>query len=196
MENDADKLRRELGLGPRPEFLNSPPPRPVDRAQVRALHEGNLDPETADEVEDLIVCFREWHDADRQILLERVEEARKELAGGEIDEQPEGKLATYLDWERERLLAELADHAAVADVRHSDPLAPYRGELRRLLCDEWRWSERRLDPDLQDPRTLAQAICQLLSTQKDVIPLPEALVAAVLVKEGLDSLCKQKRGKR
>ncbi len=69
-------------LGGVPQFIFGPPPRAVDAGQIRALHVGTLSPELADEVEDLIALFREWHDAERLELIELVRETRTEL--GEI----------------------------------------------------------------------------------------------------------------
>lgn len=74
MKRDADELRRELGLGPKPRFLEGPAPREVDDDLIRALHEGELSAEDEAEVEDLITCFEDWHKADRRVLLELASE--------------------------------------------------------------------------------------------------------------------------
>lgn len=63
-------------LGEASQFVNGPPPRAADAGQIRALHAGSLSPELADEVEDLIALFREWHDAERLELIELAGEAR------------------------------------------------------------------------------------------------------------------------
>jgi hypothetical protein len=61
---------RHYELGEAPQFVHGIPPRPADAGQIRALHSGTLSPELADEVEDLIALFREWHDAERRELIE------------------------------------------------------------------------------------------------------------------------------
>lgn len=67
------------GLGGTPQFVYGFPPRAADAGQIRALHSGTLSPELADEVEDLIALFREWHDAERLELISLVSETRTEL---------------------------------------------------------------------------------------------------------------------
>lgn len=61
---------RHYEWGEAPQFVHGFPPRPADAGQIRALHSGTLSPELADEVEDLIALFREWHDAERIELIE------------------------------------------------------------------------------------------------------------------------------
>ena len=63
---------RHYELGEAPQFVHGIPSRPADAGQIRALHSDTLSPELADEVEDLIALFREWHDAERRELIELV----------------------------------------------------------------------------------------------------------------------------
>ncbi len=85
MSNDITKLMQDLGLSGQPRFVDHAPPRVPDLEQIRALHAGTLSPELADEVEDLIALFREWHDAERQVLIENLAAFRERV--------PEGTLA-------------------------------------------------------------------------------------------------------
>ena len=83
---EGHNIRSELGLPPTSTFVEGPPPRPVDLEEVRALLQGLLSPERAEDVESLIVYFREWAEAEKQILLERAAETRAKsgkLLGGE-----------------------------------------------------------------------------------------------------------------
>lgn len=68
--NDMNPVRDQIGMAPRPRFVEGPPPREVNMNLIRALHRGQLPAEEEVEIEDLITYFREWHDADRQVLLE------------------------------------------------------------------------------------------------------------------------------
>ena len=72
---------------------------------------------------------------------------------------------------------------------HADPLAPYRPLLRRIVCKEWNWGKRRDNPDYQDPARLADALAQAIAGHASVFPFPPALLAAILLKEGLDDFC-------
>ena len=74
MSKESDEFWTALGVKPRQEFLDQPAPIPVNVDLVRALYRGELSPEDEAEVEDLITCFREWSDADKQVLLELVEQ--------------------------------------------------------------------------------------------------------------------------
>lgn len=82
MNNDITKLMQELGLPEQPRFVDRTPPRVADLEQIRAFHAGTLSPELADEVEDLIALFREWHDAERQVLIENLAALRERAPEG------------------------------------------------------------------------------------------------------------------
>lgn len=68
--DEIDQVRKQMGIVPRPRFVEGPPPREVNLNLIRALHRGQLSAEEEVEIEDLITYFREWHDADKQVLLE------------------------------------------------------------------------------------------------------------------------------
>ena len=70
MINETDQIRKELGISPRPRFVEGPPPREVNLNLIRELHRGQLSAEEEVEIEDLITYFREWNEADKQVLLE------------------------------------------------------------------------------------------------------------------------------
>lgn len=84
MNNDVTKLMHELGLPEQPCFVDRTPPRVPDLEQIRALHAGTLSPELADEVEDLITLFREWHAAERQVLIETSTAFREQTSEGTL----------------------------------------------------------------------------------------------------------------
>ena len=104
--------------------------------------------------------------------------------GGFLDSF-ESQTAAYFRQELEELKSQLNRD----EVYRSDPLAPYRTELRRLICQEWKWSERRNEPALRDPVTLAVAIATVIRDSGLPFPFSPALVAVVLVREGLEHLC-------
>ena len=96
------ELRQILGLPSELPFRDEAPPRPADVEQIRALHRGELPESTAADVRGFTTRYREWHDAEREVLLELLqrfqpnagthvelkaaEEATSDNAHGEIDE--------------------------------------------------------------------------------------------------------------
>jgi tetratricopeptide (TPR) repeat protein len=76
-----------------------------------------------------------------------------------------------------------------SDTTRGNFFEPHLAELRRAICDEWNWSERRQDARLSDPFNLALAVMDALICAHTRIPFPFSLTAAVLVKTGLDALC-------
>lgn len=69
--------REEIGLAALQPFSESPSPIPVDRDQIRALLEGRLPVPEFRRVLRLIHTYREWHDAQREVILEQYETWRK-----------------------------------------------------------------------------------------------------------------------
>ena len=66
-------LRLELGLRPLPRLSDAASPTPVDREQIRALLEGRLAEPEFRRVLRLIHSYREWHDAQIEVILEQNE---------------------------------------------------------------------------------------------------------------------------
>ena len=64
------ELRQVLGLARELPFRDEASPRPVDVDQIRALHHGDLEDAVAEEVRGLTTRYREWHQAERKLLLE------------------------------------------------------------------------------------------------------------------------------
>jgi hypothetical protein len=73
--------------------------------------------------------------------------------------------------------------------RSGDPLAPYRAELRELICDAWNWNAHRDDELSKDELAMAGILALLISESQIPFPFPIAMIAALLVREGLDNLC-------
>jgi hypothetical protein len=73
-------FRDEVGIPKRPDFLEGPAPRPADYEQVRAYYAGTLDAETREDVARLMVCYEEWSEAEREVLLELAAECRESSA--------------------------------------------------------------------------------------------------------------------
>lgn len=72
--DEADDLRKEMGISSRPAFQDGPPTRAVDCQEIRSLHLHQLSAKKAKEIELLILNFREWHEADKQVLIELAKE--------------------------------------------------------------------------------------------------------------------------
>lgn len=58
---------------------------------------------------------------------------------------------------------------------------------RDLICNRWRYCERRNDPDLQDSVTLVASIGDLIAVSYGAIP--GLVIGALLVKKSLNVLC-------
>lgn len=59
--------------------------------------------------------------------------------------------------------------------------------LYQKICEEWRYCDRRHDPDLSDSVTVVVAVSDLIITL--VGGIPAATIAVLLVKKGLTALC-------
>lgn len=77
MTVERNEFLRQIGLPNGPVFEDRPPPRPVDKAQLRAYIDRTLPPDQREEVRSLMVRYKEWHDARIEVLLERAHEQRK-----------------------------------------------------------------------------------------------------------------------
>ena len=191
----ADDLRRELGLEHH-RFVDAPSPRPVDRAVLRALHRGELDPGEEVEVLQLIADFREWYEADRDVDEEEYSRHLSESNADIVVEQSPGEdygdgyddaaLREYLSLEYESALGRLCESIG---TRTGNPLAPYAANLRRIVCEEWGWRDRRNDARYQDSTVLARELAAALRASRLDVPFPIELLAVTLIKYGLDRLC-------
>lgn len=95
-------------------------------------------------------------------------------------------VAEYMRRELRELRAELV---SLSEEVRSDPLAPHRADLRRVVCSEWNWNSRRNDSRWQDKGLLAIELANVLQQSQIDLPFPIPLVAVFLVRQGLDSLC-------
>ncbi|GEM_PF-1891645 len=62
-----------------------------------------------------------------------------------------------------------------------------RNKLYQLVCVDWGYCSRRNDPDLQDSIALVIAVADVISAACGAIP--PFLIAALLVKKGLNVFC-------
>lgn len=69
-KQDLGNARIELEIGKH--YRADVGPRPVNRDEIRQFHNGSLDRALELEIRDLIVSFRDWADASRQILIEEL----------------------------------------------------------------------------------------------------------------------------
>ena len=72
---DDKELRLALGLPVELPVEDGPPPRPADVEEIRALHRGELEDALAEEVRGLTTRYREWHDAERHVLMDELDDA-------------------------------------------------------------------------------------------------------------------------
>ncbi|MBI5020498.1 MAG: hypothetical protein HZB59_03595 [Ignavibacteriales bacterium] len=64
-----------------------------------------------------------------------------------------------------------------------------REQLTNLICIEWDYPSKRLDPKFQDIVQLTAALADYLVHFKTIIPAPFS-TAVLLIQNGLDKLCK------
>ena len=60
-------------------------------------------------------------------------------------------------------------------------------QLRKRLCDEWKFCERRHDSDLMDTVNLIAGVADVIAGL--TIGFPPVIFATILVKKGLASFC-------
>ena len=77
-----------------------------------------------------------------------------------------------------------SDEARDAGRRRFEQLS---APLRRRICDEWRYCEKKANGDLTDHVEIAVTVADLITTV--VGGLPVALVTALVMKRGLNQLC-------
>jgi hypothetical protein len=92
-----------------------------------------------------------------------------------------------------RPLADLMDELAVYDTTKGmgDVWDKVAGPVHQRLCVEWRWCELRQDARFDDKLTLGLAVASALAQPILHLPFPAdlALIAAIVVKTGLDKFC-------
>lgn len=99
----------------------------------------------------------------------------------------------YLDQPLDDLLEELAlyrEQATGGPVRDvSDAWKKLVPALRKRVCDEWNWCERRQDARLEENIALITLVSQIVAPDAQAWQVPAALIAVILVKKGLDAFC-------
>ena len=94
----------------------------------------------------------------------------------------------------ERPLPDLMSELALYDETTRSPADTWQkiaGPVRQRICVEWNWCEIRQDPRLENDYELGVAILIVLTTRVLHLPLDVdlTLIAAILVKRGLDAFC-------
>ncbi len=92
------------------------------------------------------------------------------------------------------LMSELAGHyfesvGGYAKNTPEDIWKQYVPRLRRRICQEWNWCERRQDARLEEPMTLAALVAEIVLPDAISWSAPATLIAAILIKQGLDTFC-------
>ena len=88
--------------------------------------------------------------------------------------------------------ARLITHPSFMTVAHrsgGSPLDPYMEGLEKLICKDWKWEQQRQKPELLDDVYRVRVVASLIQASDLNIPFDSQLVAAILVKAGLDQLC-------
>ncbi len=93
-----------------------------------------------------------------------------------------------------RPLADLEDELALyapAERGPAEAWAKVVGPVRRVICEEWRWCDKRQDNRYDDRLNLAIAVLAVLSDRLPQMPLgaEPVLIVAIAIKMGLDQLC-------
>jgi hypothetical protein len=99
----------------------------------------------------------------------------------------------YLDQPLDSLLEELAlycEQATGGPARSvSDAWNKLVPALRKRVCDEWAWCQRRQDARFEEHIALATLVSQIVAPEAQIWHVPAALIAVILVKKGLDAFC-------
>jgi hypothetical protein len=116
-----------------------------------------------------------------------------------VHESYENEIQSYLKWEQSRIDDELSEFLPQQEAElvrksggKSSPLKPYLDEIRRVVCEEWGWCDRRDDGALNEPVNLVIALADSFVVYGAQIPFPPTLLAVALVNVGLDRLCRDR----
>lgn len=101
--------------------------------------------------------------------------------------QRPASIQELVDSSKDDLMMQLFSY--IGGFKSGNPLAPYLGTLAQIVCVEWNWPAKRSDPRYADAVVLAGELVEPLSESKVPFPFPVELLAAALVKLGLDNLC-------
>ena len=124
----------------------------------------------------------------------------------EISDLEKQEIERYVKWGEKELFRELDRYYGASLPGGQKASYRYRGKgrawfnqllprFKEAICDEWGYSTKREDPELQDKQNLVIAIAEALMPllQRNPFPtkgqVPYYLVSAILVESGLDKLC-------
>jgi hypothetical protein len=100
----------------------------------------------------------------------------------------------YLDRPLDDLLEELAiyrEQATGGATRGpADAWEKLVPTLRKMVCDEANWCERRQDARMEENVALLTLVSQIVAPQAQAWQVPAALIAVILLKKGLDAFCR------
>ena len=107
-----------------------------------------------------------------------------------MDDFNQRKAEQYLNQPLPDLMGELALYDD-AQRGVSDLWQRVAAPLRRPICDEWNWCNVRQDSRFENDYDIYVAVVSLLATRVLHMPLDADvyLIAAILVKRGLDAFC-------
>ena len=104
--------------------------------------------------------------------------------------QDNPQLQAYLERPLPDLMAELSLYDETTRGP-GDVWQKIAGPVRQRICVEWNWCERRQDARFENDYDLAAAVLVVLTTRVLNLPIDVdlVLIAAILVKRGLDAFC-------
>jgi hypothetical protein len=115
----------------------------------------------------------------------------KERKKQEMSQSESYRLAAqrYLARDLDDLLSELASYYPTPREGGREVFQRIRKRLHQKICVEWDYCTKRRSPTWQDQIDLVVAVSDTLVGLKLGAPVPVVLVAAILVKIGLNNFC-------
>lgn len=194
-ESLGPELRKLVGLPGQKIFREEPAPREVDMDLLRQFHADELPRDLELEIRDLVLSYRDWNIASQRVLLDVLaslaaqpnrESATEHAKPDSISTTWIEKVIEYAQMTYRELMAELPVYSP---SYRSDQLAPYMKLLRASVCEKWNWHERKSVLDGTDEVQVIAELARHLESEQISMPFPASLIAAILVKQGLDSFC-------
>ena len=105
---------------------------------------------------------------------------------------PSCEIQRYLNQPLDDLMQEFDLYAEAATGVQRGPSFAWEQitpALKQKICVEGNWCERRQDARFDDPMNIALAVTALIDNDALRVAAPAALIAAILVKRGIDAFC-------
>ncbi len=176
---------------PRPDLSEDGPV--VDPTIILDLIEGKLRPEEKKIAIGLVGTYRTWNQAWWQMQADlacdfelELELEDPEIVDSEADESIDA-FDRYLAMELEELMSQ-PEFDLVTTRTRSSALDPYFEAFSRIVVENLRWRQWREKLMSMAPKALAELLANEIEKSRLGIPYPKEIVAAVLLKIGLDEV--------